>query len=118
VTRWTLAHDLSSASEARDLVRAALADLACVDDAVLIASELVVNAVDHGSPPVVLEVARTDTQAVISVENTGSSPPQLQTPDPHAPRGRGLGIVAGLADDWGWSTNGDTLRVWAVVPVT
>lgn len=118
VTRWTLPHDLSSAGQARDLVRSALADLAHVDDAVLIASELVVNAVDHGSPPVVLEVTRTETQAVIAVENAGTAVPRPQPPDPHASRGRGLGIVAGLADDWGWSSSDGTVRVWAAVPQT
>jgi anti-sigma regulatory factor (Ser/Thr protein kinase) len=116
VTRWNLPHDLSSASQARDLVRTALAGLASVDDAVLIASELVVNAVDHGSPPVVLEVTRTATQAVIAVENAGTAVPQPQPADPDASRGRGLGIVAGLAADWGWSASEDTVRVWAAIP--
>jgi anti-sigma regulatory factor (Ser/Thr protein kinase) len=118
VPRWTLPHDLSSAGAARDLVRAELAGLDLADDAALIASELVVNAVDHGSPPVVLEVTRAGGQAVIAVENSGSAQPAPREPAQDVPRGRGLGIVDRLSADWGWSSTGSTLRVWAALPLS
>lgn len=113
---WTLPADRSAAAAARWHVAEALADWPSSDDAVLVASELVTNAVDHGRPPVRLRVVRTDAAAVIEVTDAGHGTPEPRSAGAHEARGRGLSLVASLARDWGWEDTADGVRVWALLP--
>jgi len=74
-----------------------------VDDALLVISELVTNAVQHGEPEIVLrlQVGRGGLRA--SVQDAGSARPELpaHNPDSHAVQGRGLRIVEALSSCWG-----------------
>lgn len=105
---------------------------ALADDATLIVSELVSNALRYGvrdtcdatddrvAGPVVtpawLALTRRDGGVMCAVSDGGASTPQLGAPDPLAESGRGLRIVEQLSDDWGWTLpdrSGKT--VWATL---
>jgi anti-sigma regulatory factor (Ser/Thr protein kinase) len=106
---------------ARSFVRDTLVDWGVydhVDDVVLMASELFTNAVLHGDGGVAVSVALDDGNVRVEVVDEGRS---LPTPPRSVPSaavtGRGLAIVATLADAWGKGRDdhGRT-RVWLEVP--
>jgi anti-sigma regulatory factor (Ser/Thr protein kinase) len=118
-----------AASEARQAVRGVLSewrlsDDGLVDDAALVASELVTNAVRHGGKHVDLEVdlvpdepAGPDATAVrVAVRDGSAVLPRLRAVGDDEEGGRGLAIVAGLAADWGTeNTPEGGKRVWVVL---
>ncbi|HET6875093.1 MAG TPA: ATP-binding protein [Acidimicrobiales bacterium] len=97
----TLGDGLESVPHARRLVAEALDGDAPVDDAVLVATELVTNAVLHGSPPVELRVRRNGPRVRIEVEDASASQPVRALGDPGAMTGRGLAVVEALSSSWG-----------------
>lgn len=112
VVRRSIAADLRS--------RAVSADR--IDDAVLVASELVSNAVVH-TPPDVSEMAldvrwQIDHDCVlISVVDPSPDLPRRRSTTADDARGRGLSIVAALALDWGVRRTANGKQVWARVPL-
>lgn len=87
---------------AREFVRGWLDDSAPAekaDDALLIVSELVTNAVSHGGDEIVVSLARRLAGCRIEVFDSGltTSSPVAEAPDCTAERGRGLAIVSELA---------------------
>jgi len=97
-----LPHEPSSAGLARAHVRAALADGWAsperMEDAMLLVTELIANAVIHGSPAVELDIEVDGAELLVRVRD-GSVAPLRMPGEPGA--GRGLGIVDTLADRWG-----------------
>ncbi|HET9691436.1 MAG TPA: SpoIIE family protein phosphatase [Acidimicrobiales bacterium] len=87
---------------ARSHVRASLATAppGVVEDAALVASELVTNAVLHGEPPVVLRV-RPGPPARVEVHDAGRSAPIVVGADADAMTGRGLAMVRALTGRFG-----------------
>lgn len=81
------------------------------EDVRLVVSELVTNAVEHGQGTVLLRMRRTDSQLRIEVTDENSAPAQLQNAGEEGLCGRGLFLVAFLADMWGVSDDGRT--TWA-----
>ena len=101
-----------SVRRTRDLVRRVLgSDHPSAGTAVLVTSELATNAVVHANtdftvcvesgPPVRIEVADGSTEKVVPLRPTELNP-----------AGRGLTIVAALADRWGVEYADDGKRVW------
>jgi anti-sigma regulatory factor (Ser/Thr protein kinase) len=92
-------------SIARDFVGQHGADLPAnlVEDAQVIVSELVTNAVEHGRPDIVLRLRRHPPGIGVAVEDHGDEQPELPSGpvDPDAVGGRGLLIVDALASHWG-----------------
>ena len=88
---------------ARDLIRSELVDCEekLVSAAELMVSELVSNAVVHGSSPIDLELLRADGIVKATVTDGGAGRPVPKNPESHEPHGRGLHIVRLLAHDWG-----------------
>jgi anti-sigma regulatory factor (Ser/Thr protein kinase) len=85
------------------------------DDARLVVSELVSNAVRHASGPqqLQLEVARLGTDGVrIALADGSSVKPIIRELDDRATSGRGLRIVQSLAADWGTEDHPGGKRVW------
>jgi len=87
-----------------------------LDDLVLVVSELVTNAVTHSglksAESVILKVRMlSGSRDHVEVVDPGGGFPEISTPrtDRH---GRGLEIVARLAERWGTERNDET-RVWA-----
>jgi anti-sigma regulatory factor (Ser/Thr protein kinase) len=124
-TLW-VRHAFSSAAIARHLVLAAFGDAGLTGehahDAALIASELVGNAVRHGAPLPSgqltvswsldadgYQISVTDGGAVESAA-AGISARQAGGQDTE---GRGLRIVAELADTWGVAAEDGATTVWA-----
>jgi anti-sigma regulatory factor (Ser/Thr protein kinase) len=67
----------------------------------LLVSELVTNAHVHAPGPSCLRVKRSEKCLRLSVWDASGEPPRISTPSAGAEGGRGLGIVAELADQWG-----------------
>ncbi len=85
-----------------------------VDIAVLLVSELVSNAVRHGTPPVTLETECDSTHA-LAVRVSDASPRLPQSGDTaadDAETGRGLAILQILSDAWGVDPHRDGKTVW------
>jgi anti-sigma regulatory factor (Ser/Thr protein kinase) len=102
-----------------------LPDLA--DDAALIVSELVTNALRHGlrdlsAVPDQVELIwwRRTGQIICMVTDPGAEPPvMVLQPDPFAEEGRGLHVVDALSATWGWTRLGGCRKaVWATLPVS
>jgi two-component sensor histidine kinase len=91
------------------------ADSAGVETALLVISELVTNAVVHGRPPIQLRLRRSGTHVVIEVHDAASFLPRRLRPTPDDEHGRGLQLVALLADRWGTRPTRDGKSVWCVV---
>jgi len=117
-----------SAKSARDFTKAALRDWQLddlVQEAALIASELVTNAIRHGScgiaepgeqPKVELSWQRQASRVICMVTDRSTKPPVLGEPDEDAESGRGLQVVAALAATWGWMMLGARSKaVWAAL---
>jgi anti-sigma regulatory factor (Ser/Thr protein kinase) len=125
--RTELPADLTSARQARSTVRQVLAawDMDHLsDDAELLASELVANAAEHGDgEPIGLGLSRhaePDGRPGITCEVTGTAPqsvPRL-VPGPDAERGRGLAIVAALAQSSGVRTSQAGKTSWFTLALT
>lgn len=106
------------------LVREALAELDESDpllgDAMLVASELVTNAVRHsGCTPEELlhvQVVRYEGHLMIAVRDPGTSGAEARLIVADAGfTGLGLRVVESLSDRWG-QERGDGYRVWAMLP--
>jgi anti-sigma regulatory factor (Ser/Thr protein kinase) len=85
------------------------------DDLLLVASELVANAYEHGTAPRALRFARLDDTGHVVVEVDDGTPaePVLGHSRLDGNRGRGLTIVAGIAERWGVRAMNVGKTVWA-----
>jgi serine phosphatase RsbU (regulator of sigma subunit)/anti-sigma regulatory factor (Ser/Thr protein kinase) len=81
---------------ARELGRDALAD-----DAALVVSELVTNALLHGGGCTAVDVVAIDGGLRVEVRDASPVPPRLGRPTEESLTGRGLRLVARLAAQWG-----------------
>ncbi|WP_171990851.1 ATP-binding protein [Streptomyces sp. JHA26] len=93
------------------------ADGQLAETLVLIVSELVTNAVVHTGCPAVLRLvlpgAVTEEATVrLEVDDASGHAPVPRCADGDATGGRGLALVDGLADRWGWSREGAGKRIW------
>lgn len=121
--RAELAGDARAAAQARKLTRETLTRWrvpAVVDTVVLIASELVTNAVRHGRPPARLALHRREHDVRIDVHDNDACAAGLggvtRSEDPDAESGRGLPIVEALSERTGVEqVPGDGKVVYATV---
>ncbi len=115
----TLASTETSVEAARraalDALTAAGVDDEIRCDALLVVSELVTNAIRHGSPPVELRIRRAKDNLIITVADGATTSPETRPLDPHAGGGRGLHLVDVLAADWGSHPTGSGKTVWCIV---
>jgi anti-sigma regulatory factor (Ser/Thr protein kinase) len=110
VARHRLAEELKSLVSADRLA-----------DAAAIAAELVGNAVRHAAPlpgdviRVAWRLLATGDLEIRVTDGGSPSGPQVRVAGPEAVDGRGLTIVAALADRWGVERDGLGQCVWAAI---
>jgi anti-sigma regulatory factor (Ser/Thr protein kinase) len=109
-----------AASQARAFIRHRLTELGfskLVDDGVLIAVELVTNAVREAPDgPVMLSLRLSAGRPVIEVRDCSPVLPVIRDADFVSETGRGLHIVGALAAELGWRRVGRGKVVWAALP--
>jgi anti-sigma regulatory factor (Ser/Thr protein kinase) len=84
---------------------------------ILLVSELVTNAVVHTGRPAVLRLSLPGAEAEsapvrLEVADRSGRAPVPRCVDGDATGGRGLALVDGLADRWGWSPEGAGKSIW------
>jgi histidine kinase-like protein len=98
-----------------------------VDDAVVIISELVTNAVRHGVPPyaatagdapIKLSLVRQGPFVVLIVSDPSDDDPKQRPADDVCENGRGLHVIEALSRAWGWTPLPHAGKaVWAALSV-
>jgi anti-sigma regulatory factor (Ser/Thr protein kinase) len=86
-----------------------------VQDVLLVITELVDNVVQHTDGGGELHMARDDGAVQVEVHDHSRSFPQLQRPDQRRAGGRGLLLVAAIANKWGSRPTATGKVVWAHV---
>ncbi|WP_354638000.1 ATP-binding protein [Kitasatospora camelliae] len=86
-------------------------------DAVLVAAELLANAVDHGGGVRSVELELQGQRLRIRVTDANPLPPVLGEHHPEAAHGHGLFIVDRLCLRWGFRPTDSGKTVWADVPL-
>jgi len=122
-THCDLAPTARAVTDARTFVRISLGNLfpALLDDALLLTSELVTNVVLHARTAVHVGVSHDGDAVLVTVMDGDAAEPRtrLSRRDDDALKesGRGMGIVARLADDCGWQRlpDGAGKVTWFVV---
>ncbi|MFI5756169.1 ATP-binding protein [Streptomyces sp. NPDC051569] len=118
--------DPSEVGRARRWARSRLAGSGIGDDEpvaetlILLISELVTNAVVHTGCPAVLRMlfgagAAEAGTVRVEVADASASPPRPRHAEGDDTNGRGLELVDGLADRWGWQPEGAGKRIWCEV---
>jgi serine/threonine-protein kinase RsbW len=121
----TVPHEGHGVSLARHAFAKELASAGVSDevrqDAVLVMSELVSNAVKHGAPlpdgQVRVRWLITDESVHVEITDGGAvTRPNPAVATVFALGGRGLDIVRLISREWGVTQDGDSVTVWADVP--
>ncbi|MEU4832565.1 ATP-binding protein [Streptosporangium sp. NPDC023615] len=83
-----------------------------IDDTGVVVSELVTNALRHGTPgaaharplpEVTVILCHTGHSMLCAVTDPGDRAPRLREPDYEAECGRGLQLIDGVSETWGWA---------------
>lgn len=116
IAAWDLDHDPRAVATARKHTQQQLSFWG-VEDGIawateMLVSELVTNAVRHGSPAVRLQLVK-DRTLTCEVHDGNPLAPRLRHSKTVDEGGRGLFIVAQLAQKWGVRYSRDGKRVWA-----
>jgi len=83
-----------------------------IEQAVLMTSELVSNAVVHGAEPITLDIAVGTGLLTVSVDDAGTGGPLWMRPTEVDVHGRGVRIVDSLSYAWGVEPLTGGKRVW------
>jgi len=112
-----LGPELADVARARRFIAERCAEWGCrvaEEDAELVATELVTNALVHASVQCELRVRLARDVLHIEVEDKGGGTPDVQAADERAEHGRGLLIVSALCTAWGVDARPPAgKRVWA-----
>ncbi|GAA4103694.1 ATP-binding protein [Nonomuraea soli] len=120
VCSWPLPFQADSVKTARDVTRSTLSGWGLSelgDDAALVVSELVTNAVRYtrGDPQITLLLMLADPHVLLAVTDPSDEAPLPKEPDFCSENGRGLYIVETYSQRWGWdSLTGGGKAVWAL----
>jgi anti-sigma regulatory factor (Ser/Thr protein kinase) len=113
--------DTVSPGAARRFLRDVFEESSVVDPpsetAVLLASELVSNAVLHARTDLAVRCLVHETCVRIEVSDGNSRRPVAAFTPVDATSGRGLGLVQALSDNWGIEGTADGKLVWFEVPI-
>ncbi|MCW2872477.1 MAG: putative regulatory protein [Streptomyces oryziradicis] len=118
-------NDPRAASLARLILRSVLGLYGLgelTDTAQLVAAELVGNALRHSDGPVHFRMCHRDGSLRLGVSDNSPEPPAYVPLTDDAEGGRGLHLVNGLAEEWGYCVLGEEVfglagkLVWADIP--
>lgn len=113
--------DNRAARTARHLVTVTLTSwgvaMGVVDDATLLADELVTNAVSHTTRPRRLRLRLLTDRVVIEVSDADPRPPIRLQAHATSEGGRGLLILTAITSAWGVRADGTSKTVWCEVPL-
>ncbi|MFF3906962.1 SpoIIE family protein phosphatase [Streptomyces sp. NPDC001848] len=115
VTEWSLPADPARVKDVRASAIRRLADWGLDEvsfTAELLLSELVTNAVRYGSGPIRVRLIH-DRTLICEVADTSSTAPHLRHAATHDEGGRGLFLVAQLAQAWGTRYTAEGKVIWA-----
>jgi anti-sigma regulatory factor (Ser/Thr protein kinase) len=84
------------------------------EDLGLVVSELATNACVHAHSPFTVSVNRIGSQVLVEVADAAPGPVTVQ-PLSNGVSGRGMHIVAAVAQEWGVSGRGCGKAIWAVL---
>ncbi|MEU8377878.1 ATP-binding protein [Streptosporangium sp. NPDC048865] len=111
----SLRHDPCAARTAREFITRSLRAWELdplIDDTRVVVSELVTNALRHGTrdalharpfPDVKVILCHTERSVLCAVTDPSDQGPCLREPDYEAENGRGLQMVDGVSETWGWA---------------
>ncbi|WP_432020683.1 SpoIIE family protein phosphatase [Streptomyces sp. 1222.5] len=83
-----------------------------MDDARLLLSEVLTNAVQHGQGPIGVHLCRTDADLTVEISDRSPALPQPRQAAEDEESGRGLLLVRALADDWGVRPTDEGKTTW------
>ncbi|MDN4172637.1 SpoIIE family protein phosphatase [Nocardioides sp. SOB77] len=86
-----------------------------VADAVQVVDALVTNVLVHAEPPATVQLRRLDEAVLVEVRDPVLVRPRRRRTSEEDESGRGLNLVAVLADDWGSRPTDDGKTVWALL---
>ncbi|MGW2253963.1 SpoIIE family protein phosphatase [Kitasatospora sp. NPDC001660] len=120
VATWDVPDDFAAVSRIRSacadqLTAWGLEELSFTTE--LILSELITNAVRYGTLPIRVRMLR-DTSLVCEVSDSSSTAPHLRYADATDEGGRGLFLVAQLAERWGTRYTARGKVIWSEQPLT
>ena len=114
---WTMSSVVAVRRSLVSQLQALEVDSLLVDEAAIVVSELVANAVRHAKalPDGTIQVDWGVTDGVVELSVTDGRGLNTPRPAPYsllAAHGRGLRIVRSLAHEWGVQDDGDVNTVW------
>ncbi|MGW7367460.1 SpoIIE family protein phosphatase [Streptomyces sp. NPDC054841] len=116
VVAWDLASDPAIVAQARQYATDQLTTWG-LDDAVfvteLMVSELVTNAIRYGRPPIQLRLIHENSTLICEVSDSSSTTPHMRRARTFDEGGRGLLLVAQLAQRWGTRHAPTGKTIWA-----
>lgn len=89
-----------------------------LDDARLLTSEVLTNAICHASGPIQLRVRRGTDELTVEVTDRSPQPPQPRCAEAGDESGRGLLLVDTLADSWGTRPVDPGKTIWFTLRLT
>jgi GAF domain-containing protein/anti-sigma regulatory factor (Ser/Thr protein kinase) len=118
--RWLLPNDATAAGVARRHLEHALVQLPpeTVETARLLTSELVTNAIAHGSGLVSMSADYDGQRVRVEVRDESARRPEARDASLLSDGGRGLHIVDALATEWGATPTGRGKSVWFWIDTT
>ncbi|MDH6628263.1 PAS domain S-box-containing protein [Streptomyces sp. LBL] len=119
VRTWELPRDPAAVAGARKMAGEQLAAWGLTEAAFtteLVVSELVTNAVRYGEDPIVLRLIR-DSALICEVSDGSSTAPHLRRARVFDEGGRGLMLVAQIAERWGTRQTPAGKTIWAELPL-
>lgn len=105
----------ASVREGRDFLGRALAEWDCgriADDARLLLSEILTNAVQHAQGPLRVRVRRGSAELTVEVDDRSAQLPRPRRAGEDEESGRGLALAGTLADTWGVRLMDDGKTTW------
>ncbi|MFI1169054.1 SpoIIE family protein phosphatase [Streptomyces sp. NPDC020801] len=120
ITEWQVPADPAAVGDVRALVSRQLAEWDLEEltfTTELILSELVTNAIRYGGAPIRVRMLR-DRSLICEVFDSGSTSPHLRYAATTDEGGRGLFLVAQLAERWGTRYTAGGKVIWAEQPLS